>query len=308
MSITLSWSNPNTLPTTVEIRRSTANITPGNPGTLIYTAPAGTNKYIDTVPNLNEVFYYQLTSINVLGSIASPVRRVVCTMDFGPGGDKILLGNSVFGYMGELKAYDIGFNMNQYLITMSSNETLYKFIRNGQIIYTPGPIRTDRLNYTMTNKVFNTGISSYNGRGMDDPLTAEYRVSNGRKYAPRLSKLFDFANEHTTIGYYGTRCDSELGPGGSETYDLLSAFLLPHPTIVNNRAAWLNFAISRLSPDSYSTVITSDYSAVDRTSIYRVNGGLPAYRSATATEIGSVLVSTTATVTMFPVIEYKGAA
>lgn len=222
MSVYLNWVNPNAGSTT-SIYRSSTPIDQANPGTPITTFADATNFYIDPVPKFGDTVYYLISAKIGALEVFSKQMTVVVTVDTGPGPQTLKWGDMSWGYFGRVSELDLGVSMSLWG-TPPADRNWYKIIRRGRILYVCMPLfnSSKNANALIAAKVFNTGMTSAYDTG---PGTAgEVIVNRGRRFAPRIAKFFDDANEDLAVTNYTTFLDKGMPMGRSEFVDILRLF------------------------------------------------------------------------------------
>lgn len=300
MAITIFWKNINKEQGKVDIYRSTTPIDPANPGSPITTITDGSTKYVDNVPKIGESFYY-LLSITIGGkTIYSDSKKFTCLPDLGPGGNKILTGTPVFGYMGEVSVGDIGISPTLWALDFP---VYHKFIHNGRIIYTGFMPRLVSMAPIIDNKVFNTGVESFNISDKTRQYGEVVEINN-RRFAPRVAKLYDYENKVTDITKYSTNLTSGNPMGTSELLDLMSVFIGYNNEIIpqNKKIISLN---SVYSFSSSTVFISSDLYNTAGSSCISVKPTVISSVTNTSNSITTTTLTGSAVMTI-PVIEYLG--
>lgn len=291
MPTKLFWQNSNGANSTINIYKSNTPIDPANPQTLLVKDLPGTiNTYNDTATVIGDNVYYLVTVTENGITANSKVVNHKVTTDYGPGSDKIISGNSLMGYMGTVLATDLPINLPLYGSLATS---LYKFIRNGKIQYTPGLTTGVTPATLIANKVFNTGVNSYNGTAAEQAF-GEVITIQGRRYAPRIAKLYELSNTDVAAANYGN-VEAALNPyGKSELMDYMNCFILSTDPIRRQ-------IYSHNTHTAFNPLISCDFATSARTSVLSVS-------NASMSTLTTAATTLTSNCYCIPIIEYLGVA
>lgn len=143
MSFTLRWKNPNVIATVVNIYRDTKEISVSALPAPIATLSNGETEWRDTTALGGSTYYYLLTVTANGKTVASASQKYVVEVKRGIGPMTIITGDDRLGFMGPVP-YDEQWQPNQmppsfqamYPTLLTDRVALYKFTRNGKILYT----------------------------------------------------------------------------------------------------------------------------------------------------------------------------
>lgn len=143
MSITIRWKNSNTASAIVQIFRSTVNDPDYKDNFVdpIATLPGDATEFEDTTAESGLTYYYAVKITLNATSIWSPLFNIDSMRSRGPGGSKILRGDSRLGYMGTVPAVMLP-SIYEIIDSTKSFSGItrlpwHKFIRKGKIIFVP---------------------------------------------------------------------------------------------------------------------------------------------------------------------------
>lgn len=191
MAIILKWSNQNASGNTLNVYRKVGNtITPEDKGTPIATLDSAAVTYTDNTTVPGETYTYLVEVIAPLGTVYSRPTTTANLRRVGPGPNEIITGNSEFGYMGIVPAYEmpnmwdlvsyVGSNAGGYL----PNLQWHKFVRKNKVYIVPSVQPTTFLG---DNGTWLGGIWVYNGSGIASGIEWNFDTSDA-KYAPWKKK------------------------------------------------------------------------------------------------------------------------
>lgn len=143
MSLKLSWKNPNTQPTTIDIYRgdtSTVDLT-----TPLVTVDGATTSWIDTTALFGKTYYYVWAVNSAKDRVVSRPQKIEVADRRGPGPNTLVYGNELYGYFGSVPTADF---VNSAAITgalksLTGIDTTvyypkwYKYSRNGKVLFVP---------------------------------------------------------------------------------------------------------------------------------------------------------------------------
>lgn len=294
MSVTLSWSNSNFKPSSIRIYRSNSPISDINVGEVIATLVNSETSFTDIDVVNGSTLYYQVEVFQGDLSIKGKSFKVYVDTDYGIGGQEILAGDSVFGYMGSMSASSLGYmfsDMTSDVVTL-----VYKFIRNGKIIFTPGICRM-LTPTSMENKgLLSSGVIKARGSEADKDKWVTIDI-NGRLYYPRVAKFYDDGNLDLVDANYG----SSITPKGkSELIDLYSVFSRTEDE--TTRIAPIRIRSSKSMPaiSNYNPVFSCDWaSASKNTLVSTIDGAFKDPWTLASIGMSSAGIS-------LPILEYIG--
>lgn len=264
MPVKLYWSNPNKTPTQTRIHRSAVpNFTPSE-STVIATISDGSTMYNDTFPELGEAFYYVFETSNGSETLFSSARKVVCDVDKGPGPKYPVMGDDYYGYYGQVSDTDLGIFISDIpnLGVPKSLMNFEKIAYQGKILFI-SPIITGSVSTTaiISAKLFAHGFTPYNGNAATS--YGEEIVAKGRRYSPRLPRMFNDQSKNV-ITDYGTVPESVLPFGSSELLDIVSVLYSVGTGAEVRRKP---FSVNKLTT-SATALRSCDFSAPTATSIF----------------------------------------
>lgn len=142
MSINLTWKNLTTGMDSIEVYRSDTTIDPNNPGAPLATLPAGTTQYTDETAEFGTEYFYAIGTTKSGNTVLSKIKDLEAMRIRGPGGQKILRGDSRLGYMGPLSFGDIpnvftAMKLDPGVLAALGLITWHKFIRKNKILIIP---------------------------------------------------------------------------------------------------------------------------------------------------------------------------
>lgn len=264
MSIVISWANYNPHVTSIEIFKSTNQISDASPGTLAVTLEPNKTSWIDTEPRLGDTRFYRIVFVSASARMYGVPFQVTSATDTGPGGSEILLGNSVFGFMGTITSSELKYDFSDFGYSAPS---FYKFIHNGRILITPGLVYTTEL--TPANlrdkKILSSGVTQAYGNASDLETQSEI-IASGRRYYPRIAKFFDHANSDLDVANYGAGAGSKRRVGKSEFVDLYLATVGAYPDFTALTPFRLGSTFTPTTSNSSRTA-ACDYTNAARTTI-----------------------------------------
>lgn len=297
MPVKLFWSNPNKVPTQTRIHRSTVpDFTPSE-STVIATISDGSTMYDDAFPELGEVFYYVFEISNGSETLFSSVRKVVCDVEKGPGPKYPVMGDEYYGYYGQVSDIDLGIfipdipNLGAPKVSMVFEKIAYQ----GKILFISPIITGSVITTAIINaKLFAHGFTPYNGNAATS--YGEEIVAKGRRYSPRLPRMFNDQSKNV-ITDYGTLPESVLPFGSSELVDIASVLYSAGSGLEVRRKP---FSVNKLTT-AFTALRSCDFSTAAATSIFTRN---PTSVAASASSTTTTLTSTT--VPFFLIFELLG--
>lgn len=187
MAIHLKWSNQNASGNSLKVyRREGREITPETKGTAIATIDSAAVEYTDNTAEPGVTYAYLLEVIAPLGSAYSRPTITANLRRVGPGGVEVLVGDTEFGYMGEVQSYELPDVWG--LLNFSEGKTAtamrllkwYKFVRKGRILYVPSIQTTTSYG---DYDPWLSGIWVFNTSGIASGIEWNFPTTDA-KYAP----------------------------------------------------------------------------------------------------------------------------
>lgn len=184
MAIILKWSNQNASGNTLNVYRKVGNtITPEDKGTPIATLDSAAVTYTDNTTVPGETYTYLVEVIAPLGTVYSRPTTTANLRRVGPGPNEIITGNSEFGYMGIVPAYEmpnmwdlvsyVGGNAGGYL----PNLQWHKFVRKNKVYIVPSVQPTT---FVGDNGLWLGGIWVYNAKGIASGIEWNFDTSDSK--------------------------------------------------------------------------------------------------------------------------------
>lgn len=294
MSVLVSWVNPNTNSTLV-LYRSFSPIDKQNLPAPLATFTAGEQSYTDTGVTFGQKPYYLL---HVTAGTESGFSREVMTtvtVDTGPGPNELQWGDNYLGYFGMLYDFELGFSLGQWY-NSAPDSRYFKIFYQGRILFVGVPVINTGKNAAalIAAKIFNTGVTSR--FGADPDAGGAIVTIGGRKFAPRIAKLYDYANTLVDPISYSINYADGMPYGQSEFLDL---YRMTVRAVA--RTAMSPFRFAHNTFGSTVPTICSDYAAAARTTV----AGFATAPAPATLGLGITSVATNSANNSFiPVLEY----
>lgn len=172
MSLTLRWTNKNTVPVKVEIYRGDAPLDKkALPATPLATLTAGEEVWVDATAVPNATYYYLFVTTRGETVVYSRNHQMAAIPRRGAGPPDLLWGDNTIGYFGTLTSAEfidtfqiltgIGFTPSEASsFVWKTSPIWHKFIRNGKILYIPNGPLSQKVTWMMAalkGAVFGTG-------------------------------------------------------------------------------------------------------------------------------------------------------
>ncbi|QVW55796.1 hypothetical protein pEaSNUABM9_00215 [Erwinia phage pEa_SNUABM_9] len=146
MSFTLRWTNPNTAATVVNVYRDTKTISVTALPAPLATLSNGETSYRDTTAVAGQTYFYLLTVTANGKTIASANQQYTVAVKRGVGPMAFIQGDDRLGYLGPVPYAEQPLFSQMpaafqamFPSVFPDRIPLYKFIRNGKVLYTVLP-------------------------------------------------------------------------------------------------------------------------------------------------------------------------
>lgn len=236
MSLKLSWKNPNTQPTTIDIYRGeTATVDTTTP---LVTLDGAVTSWIDTTAQFGKSYYYVWAVNSANDRVVSRPQKIEVADRRGPGPNTLLHGNELYGYFGSIASADF-VNTGALLGALKSQTGIsqtvlypkwHKFSRNGKVLFVPDT----RLGDATWQDLYNAGaVYGTNDVGAATPAGTVNQLCtfelNGDLFLVRLPKGWPdgLTWDGTTTGNMETMLS--MRDKWSEYDDLLFPIITPAP-------------------------------------------------------------------------------
>ncbi|ANZ48457.1 putative virion structural protein [Erwinia phage vB_EamM_Caitlin] len=151
MGITISWDDQTDQALdAIEVYRSTSPIDINNPGTPLVSLPGDARSYEDNAVKVGNTYYYCVTVKKGENRSFGAVQTQGYYSNLGPGPQKLLRGDWVRGFFGEMSPIDwvtpadVANKIKAALksttgisFTTTTGSTWYKFVYKGKILFIP---------------------------------------------------------------------------------------------------------------------------------------------------------------------------
>jgi len=281
-----------------DILSSDSPITDPSSTSVLATVAGDATYYLDTRPSFDTERYYVVASFR--GSDVSYSKSIKAELrpDTGPGPQTIAWGDLNLGFFGEVPDYVLGISANMWTSgNTGSTGVWYKIIRKGRIMYVAYLYQVAATVATLQQRgLWSNGvIPAYSG----STDTGNNITIEGRNFALRISKMFDYANAELDLTKYNMSAANNYPFGISETMDFSRMMLstLSATTVTP-------FSLARHAAPSNASypLITSDYSSSAKTSVV----AFPSLNLATPNMGATTAALTVNNGCAFAVVEYKG--
>lgn len=145
MAIKLTWKNPNQIPVTQKIYRSTTPMSTTSLPLPLATLSAGETEYTDVTAEDGVRYYYIISVSDGTNTLYSIQREAIAEDRRGVGSNTIVVGDESLGYYGSISPGK--FLTSSHILSAAKFQPItlasavipawYKFTRNGKIIYVP---------------------------------------------------------------------------------------------------------------------------------------------------------------------------
>lgn len=236
MSLKLSWKNPNTQPTTIDIYRGdTAAVDMTTP---LVTLDGSETSWIDTTALFGKSYYYVWAVNSAKDRVVSRPQKIEVADRKGPGPNTLLHGNELYGYFGSIASADF-VNTGALLGALKSqtgiNQTVlypkwHKFSRNGKVLFVPDT----RLGDATWQDLYNAGaIFGTNDVGAATPAGTVNQLCtfelNGDLFLVRAPKGWPDGMTWDGTGNANMDVNLAFREKWSEYDDLLFPIIVPSP-------------------------------------------------------------------------------
>lgn len=209
MGITINWDDQTDQALDViEVYRSTSPIDINNPGTPIATLAADVRSYEDTGVKVGNTYYYCVAVVKGANRSFGAVQSQGYYANLGPGPQKILRGDWVRGYFGEMSPTewvtpaDVANKIKAAVkstaglsFTTSTGSLWYKFVYKGKILFIPNLNLVTSNNWqTAYNAGFIFGTDDFGNSPTGVPGAVNQRCIieiGGLQYIARAIRLSD---------------------------------------------------------------------------------------------------------------------
>lgn len=198
MSLKLTWTNLNVVPTRVRIYRKDTDFDSSSLPAPLVELTNGETSWIDTTAQDGSTYYYVLGSKTDNDEVFTASQRILVADNRGIGSSIIQYGDSSLGFMDEILSADFVNNSTILAAALTTNglpsalvqPTWYKFIRNNKIIYVPDRVFGVASYMSLYNAGFVFGVD---GVGVTPPSATpvnQLRTFDfkGQKYKIRLMR------------------------------------------------------------------------------------------------------------------------
>lgn len=214
MGITINWDDQTDQALdAIEVYRSTSPIDINNPGTPIATLAADARSYEDTGVKVGNTYYYCVAVVKGANRSFGAVQSQGYYANLGPGPQKILRGDWVRGYFGEMTPtewvtpVDVANKIKAAVkstaglsFTTSTGSLWFKFVYKGKILFIPNLNLVTSNNWqTAYNAGFIFGTDDFGNSPTGVPGAVNQRCIieiGGLQYIARAIRLSDKPTTH----------------------------------------------------------------------------------------------------------------